>query len=458
MQPGTAGLPAAATSDQTRVADRLTSRPDNQPQAPQPAASHVWPWQGVRWNLAFIGFCAYSIAIITYVAPIGEAGMIVALIGLVLGRERIRFPLPLIFFAAFYTYAVLTWPVSSYAALVKDELLAVGRVALIFLVGINVLMERTRLRFYIFLYLAAFGLYPVRGAIFNQFIYRAAELGRIAWNQAFSNPNDLAAFLLVPLGLSAGLLYTERQRYVRWAAMTGVVLISLIVFMTQSRGAILALAVFALVAFTRQKRKLRFLPWIALIGLTIAIFAPDSVWSRLKNLKTATGSGDLQAADDMGSAEQRFEIWRVAGTIISRHPMTGVGLGVYPYEHWRVSRGKDETFKKTARGGRDAHSTYLTAIAETGAPGFVFFMGIFISMYVFAQRVRRTIKNSDPDGERQIFFAQVSFLALAVAAFFGSWTTLPFTYIGVAILYCMSYVALEKHRAQRSVYATRARG
>jgi O-antigen ligase len=419
----------------------------------------VWPWQGVQWNLAFIGFCIYSVTIITYIAPLGQVGMIIALIGLLLGRDRIRFPLPLVFFAAYYLYATATWPMSSYAGLVKEELLTFGRVALIFLVGINVLMERTRLRFYLFLYLGAFALYPVRGAIFNQFLYHAAELGRIAWNLTFSNPNDLAALLLFPLGLSAGFLYTERHKYVRWAALAGLGLISLIVFLTQSRGAILALTAFGLLVFARQKNKLRTLPVIAGIGLVIALFAPDSVWTRLKNLRQATGSGELKAADDFGSAEQRFEIWKIAGTIWQRHPMTGVGLGAYPYEHWRVSRSGAETFKRTARGGRDAHSTYLTALAETGVPGFLFFMGIFLAMYLFAQRVRKLIKTTDPDAERQIFFAQAAFVAYGVAGLFGSWTQVAFTYINVAILYCISHVALEKHRARQMAarYATRLR-
>ncbi len=430
---------------------RLTSTASQTQAAPSQAAdAWVWPWQGVQWNLAFIGYCAYTIAIITYVAPIGEAGMIVALIGLVFGSQRVRFPVPLICFGAYLAYAAATATSSIFVPLVKMELESMGKVALIFLVGINVLMERTRFRFYLFLYLAAFGLYPVRGAIFNQFIYHAAELGRIAWNETFANPNDLATLLLFPIGLAAGVIYTERHKYVRMAALAGVVLISMIVFMTQSRGGILSLGVAGLIVLARQKRRLRMLPAIALVGAAVAMFAPEGVWTRLRDLKSATGSGQLRQANDQGSAEQRFEIWKVATTIWSRDPITGVGLGAYPYAHWRTARGTAEGFKPTARGGRDAHSTYLTVLAETGVLGFTFFMGIFLSVYVYAQRVRGTIKNSDPDGERQIFFAQTALIALAIAAVFSSWAHMPFTYISVAIMYAMCYVAKQKHRAREA--------
>lgn len=424
------------------TAVRLTPAPSVAPQT----GAFVWPWQNVKWNIAFIGFCLYSIAVITYVAPIGQASMIVALLGLILGADRIRWPAPLICFAGYYFWAAATYPTSPWAIFVKDELMVVGRIGLIFLVAMNVLTERSRLRFYVFLTLATYGLYPVRGAIFNQFIYHAAELGRIAWNGMFANPNDLSALLMFPLGLAAGFLYAEKQKYFRWASFAGTAMIALIVFMTQSRGGILALAFFGAWTLARQKRRLRMLPALIAVGAVVVIFAPSGVWTRMKKITSATSAGELKQADDQGSAEQRFEIWKVAATITRDYPITGVGLGAYSYEHWRYARSQQEGFKKTARGKRDAHSSYLTVLAETGIVGFVFWMGIFVTTFRMAQRARRAIKLSDPDGERQIFFAQLGMMAFAVAGIFGSWTATPHTYMDVAILYCLSAVALEKQR------------
>jgi O-antigen ligase len=250
--------------------------------------------------------------------------------------------------------------------------------------------------------------------------------------------------------LAAGFLYTERQRYVRYAALLGIVLISMIVFMTQSRGGILALGIFGVMVLARQKKRMRMLPALIPVIAAVLIFAPSDVWTRLRNIGAATGSGELRDADDQGSAEQRFEIWKVAGTIWQRHPVTGVGLGAYTYEHWRVARNGAETFKRTARGGRDAHSTYLTVLAETGIIGFICFMGIFISTYAYAQRVRKLIAKTDPDTERQIFFSQMAFIGLAVTAVFSSWAHMPFTYISVAMLYCICYVAHQNYKAQQA--------
>lgn len=426
------------------TAARLT----NEPVVSAAPSTFVWPWQNVKWNLAFIGFCGYSIAVITYIAPIGRASMIVALLGLLFGSERIRFPAPLVCFIAYYLFAAATAPMSEWYVVVKDELINIGIIGLIFLVAMNVLTERSRLRFYIFLTLATYGMYPVRGAIFNQFIYHAAELGRIAWNGMFANPNDLIALLLFPLGLAVGYLYAERQKYFRYAALLGIALISLIAFMTQSRGGILALGFFGAWTLARQKRRARMLPAVLGIVAVVVLFAPNDVWDRLKKIGSATSSGELIEADDLGSAEQRFEIWKVAAAISRDHPITGVGLGAYSYMHWRYVQRNLEGFKRTAQGKRDAHSSYLTALAETGIVGFIFWIGIFITTLRAAHRARRAIKQTDPDAERQLFFASLGMMAFAVAGIFGSWNHTPYTYINVAILYGMAVLALEKHRAR----------
>jgi O-antigen ligase len=217
--------------------------------------------------------------------------------------------------------------------------------------------------------------------------------------------------------------------------------------MTQSRGGILALGFFGAWTLARQKRRARMLPAILAIGAVVIMFAPNDVWDRLKKISSATSSGELIEADDQGSAEQRFEIWKVAATISRDYPITGVGLGAYSYMHWRYVKQNLEGFKKTAQGKRDAHSSYLTALAETGIVGFVFWIGIFVTAMRTAFRARRMIKQTDPHGERQIFYAQLGLLAFGVAGIFGSWNHTPYTYIDVAILYGMATLAMERHRA-----------
>src|SRR5438034_586416 len=98
---------------------------------------------------------------------------------------------------------------------------------------------------YIFV-LGCFALYPLRGAMFNYYIYHEALFGRAYWNYIYNNPNDLAAVTMLQLSLVAGLLVTEPRGWVRTAAQVGAGLLPMLILMTQSRAGFIALCVFVL--------------------------------------------------------------------------------------------------------------------------------------------------------------------------------------------------------------------
>src|SRR5206468_8596566 len=103
---------------------------------------------------------------------------------------------------------------------------------------------RPQLRFFCVFWLGCFALYPLRGAFFNYFLYQSKLFGRAIWNYIYSNPNDLAALAILQLAMVAALLSLERRGWAKWAGQVGVVLVPLLILMTQSRGAFIALALF----------------------------------------------------------------------------------------------------------------------------------------------------------------------------------------------------------------------
>lgn len=421
------------------VAGRRLGREGDVSAAPEVPASDggmVWPWQGVRWDLPYIGFLVYVAAIVTYAVPVAREAMIVALVGLPFAKSRIRFPAPFLCLVAYAAIATVGYAGSAYQNTVGLAIQDLWRVVAIIFVAMNVLTDRPRTRFFIFFYLACFALYPVRGATFNAFIYHASEQGRFSWNYIFENPNDLAAFLFLPMGLAAGLLVTERDKRIRLAAQAGLVLMPLIVFLTQSRGAIIALAAVALAVIIGHRQRAKLLLALGVVSVVVVIFAPKDVWSRMQSLGSAVESGDLRQAGDQRSAEQRFEIWKVSMRIIANNPVTGVGYGAYPDAHRIVSRqGSSELL---ARGMRDAHSTYLETTAETGVPGVAAWSLIFIVTVAASVRARRRLKRIAPERERQIFFLELALLGYGIAAIFGSYQSLPFTYLHVTALWALA--------------------
>lgn len=414
---------------------------------------------GVQWSPSYAAFLVYIFVITTYRVNLGTASMAVALALLPMEPRPLRFPAPVAWAVAFLVWAVVGWIGTSYPDVVWKQLVELAKVCGIMLVAVNVLSTPARLRFFMLAFLGFFAFYPVRGALFSYFIYHGTVEGRAAWNYIYSNPNDFAALCLLPLSLSIGMLFSERARWVRYCSAAGAVLLPFVILLSQSRGAFLALTVLAVVVLKGQKigrGKLLMLAGAA--AVVIAIAAPSSVWQRLDTLTQVTSEKAAAKAQDEGSARQRLEIWKVAWTIFRENPITGVGVGAYSDAHYVYS--KRPVFNPTALGARDAHSTYLRLLAETGVVGFTLFFGMVGVTVADAERTRRRAKASHPARATQLYYVEVGLFAYFVAGIWGSYGLVVLTYVYVAVLYAMtqalkahlpSAIALARERRPRAV-------
>jgi len=398
-----------------------------------------------RWTLAFVGFLAYLATTLTYEIPLGATGMAVAIAALPFEKKGGRwFVAPVVLFAALLAWAAVTVvfsPVSS--AEPWEAVIDLGKVWLIFLVACAVLGSWARLRLALGLYLALYLLYPVRGAFANYFLAGYTLNGRMIWNYIYENPNDFAAYTFLPLSIALAVLVTARERWVRRLAMGATGLMVVAILLTQSRAGMLGLFVFAILVFKALRAwrgpRVALLAALAVIAVQVA---PQDVWDRLGGLRHATES--LEEVDEEGSALQRWTIMKVGMRIASNHPVTGVGLGRYPAAHAQeTARDIGLAF---ARGERDAHSTYIRMLAETGIVGLGLFLGLLGVVWRRSRAALQRIRANHP------LNAVVRLLTYSAAAFlttglFGSYGTLAFFYIHLALLWAASEAALREGRA-----------
>lgn len=402
------------------------------------------PVKGVKWSFGYLTFLFYILVVTTYRIPAGTEAMVLALVALPFQSGRLRVPPLLALLGAFIVWCALGYLTSAYQDTVWDAVLDDGKIWLIAFVTVNALRTRPQLRFFLLFFLACFALYPVRGAIFNYFIYNERLLGRAHWNFIYSNPNDLAAFCLLQLSIAAGLLVTEPKGWTRRAALAGIGVLPFLILLTQSRGAIIALAVFSLFAFASQRVKLRRVLLALVLGLGVVVAAPSSVWTRMQGLRNATDTSNLSAVDADGSAEQRYEIWRVASRIIADHPISGVGRGAYKFAHQAYATRSE--FKPIALGYRDTHSTYFNLLAETGVVGFLLFAALVIVTLADARRTRRRCRRLFPRAALQLKFLELGLATYLIAAVFGSVSHLVFTHVHLAIVCGASQVLKQERR------------
>lgn len=426
---------------------RGTAAPDTADSAPAGVLDErllvaQWPWQGVHWSLAYFAFLVYVFVITSYTLPLGTVAMSTALIGLFAG-ERIRFTPAGGLYLVWFAIGTVAYLGSSWKPFTGESYTGILKIMLVFFAAQIVLNSRERIRFFVFFYLGVIALYPVRGALFNYFIYHATEGGRVGWNNIFENPNDISALILFPFALSVGLIYVERNKVLRFLSMGALICIPLVLALAQSRGAMLAFMGGGGIFFIRNKRARKLmLIGTGVVALVFATLAPQQLWERLSSLEQATSSGNLAAANDAGSAQQRWDIWKVSIQVIKAHPVFGVGPGSYPFEH--VFAARDPSMRQVASmagGLRDAHSTYFTLMAEYGVFGFLVYIAAAVTVWYKSRSVRLRIQAQMPQHAQQLLLAEIGMLMFGAAAVFGTFINLVFTYLQHAIVWALAEAA-----------------
>jgi O-antigen ligase len=400
-----------------------TSRPNGAASTPS----------GFHWSLALIGLCMFTFAAVTYKLPIGEAGIIVALLGLLTQRDRVRLPVIVWLFGAFELWALVASFGSQYPEVARNQLLDQAKLGLIVVVAVNALRTKGQLRAYILFFLACFTLFPARGTLVN-YALGNHPFGRAIWNYIYNNSNDVAALSLLALGVAMAVVLAEFERtIVKIAAGVSAILFFVVILLTQSRGVFIGLVVAAAPALLAATiRRPRRAVYAVLAAAAIIVSTPASVWQRYAGIGKVTSASTIADADPEHSAAERFEIQKIAWRIFVDHPVFGVGLGAYPRANAMYS---------PELGRRDTHNTYLNLAAELGLPGLGLWSAMGISALSTARRSRR-VNGPSASGIEQVWIER-AIIGYFVAGAFGSYAKLTFPYLMLAILWCCATVASE---------------
>lgn len=406
-------------------------RPETRRASPTSSLDDYLALRQVPWSMAYIGFLLYFIVITTYIADWASAAMVIALLGLALERTRVQWPLPIRLLLMFWIWAAISRALSPYPG-DFNELLDLGKVMLVFLVSVNVLKHPRRLQIFLLLYVTIFAIYPIRGTLFNYFLYDNADFGRPGWRGSFGNTNDMAALTILGLAIAASFLRKGVPYLVRVGALLAACFVfPLVILLTQSRAAFIGLTVFVLLIVLSIKRnRLPAVLALAAAAAVVIAVAPDAVWERVARLQYAANTEDLGRVDPEGSAKQRWEIWQTGLHIIADRPFTGVGIGQYEQANRDYS---------PSLGLRDVHDTYLEVLAETGAPGLLLFLWLLMATIL---RARRSLRNAkamrDTEAWGRLRLLEIGLYAYMAAGIWGTFGFLSLLYIYLAIIYSQS--------------------
>lgn len=230
---------------------------------------------------------------------------------------------------------------------------------------------------------------------------------------AAGNANETAAALGAGAALAAALALALKEPALRLAAAFILPLCLYAMFLTLSRGALVALAsmLITTVLIAGRRRGLTITAAVVAAMLCVGYFvtiAPPQAAERV-------------LASDGGSG--RSDIWRVGWRMVEANPVVGVGAGNFPNSsvHYLIEPGAIVRDDYIVDQPKVAHNMYLEVMAELGIVGMALFLGILgYSLYCALAAIRRFTWTGDRQMEivsRALFIALVGLL---VSDFFGS--------------------------------------
>lgn len=219
--------------------------------------------------------------------------------------------------------------------------------------------------------------------------------GRITYLGFLNDPNDLGMAFLValPMTLYWGLTGSRWARLLSLAAAA----IQLVgIYLTNSRGALVAIGVMASVYAVRRFGFGRSFAVIPVLLALVVVLAPSRI-------------SVISAEEE--SAAGRVDSWYEGFQMFLHHPLMGVGKGNYTDHHALV-----------------AHNSFVHTFAELGFVGYFFWLSLLlVSVAMLRQVIKLPVAGKDGDPRaavealRQVGFTLVySMLGYMVSALFLS--------------------------------------
>ena len=239
----------------------------------------------------------------------------------------------------------------------------------------------------------------------GRYLLRVRSLGFL------NDPNDFAQTLVMVLPM-LWWFYVPRSRLRNLVVVVAPgALIGYVIYLTQSRGALLGVAAIGLLVARRLLGLFRTLLLVALVGVTVGIVS----------------FGGRQLSVKEQSAAQRIEAWQSGLTMLRTKPVLGVGYGNFTDHHYLT-----------------AHNSFVLCFAELGLVGYFAWLGLIVIAYKGLAQALLVVPASAPERELAVAL-RASLVSFMACGWFLSRTYSPGLFILLALCVASSFGIGQVH-------------
>ena len=272
---------------------------------------------------------------------------------------------------------------------------------IIFFILLCAQVTTDRLRFHALLWVLVIimGFYGAKGGA-----YTLLTLGRNNYfglpNTILYDNNHMGISLATTLPMFLYLYGQVAGKWVRRGILFVFIMSIIAIIGTFSRGALVALLVFAGFMWLRSKRKMLYLLLALIMAVPATMLVPERWVNRMETISTATEDDSF-----MG----RVDAWIINYKLALEHPLTGVGLRNSYEEH--IARQVDLT-----RTPRAAHSIYFEILGGTGFVGLFIYLSLLAVAFLKAASAYTKYQHARFGQWRSSFgyYAQISLAVFAI--------------------------------------------
>ena len=317
----------------------------------------------------------------------------------------------------------------------SDQYWKVVKIQIITFLTLMLMTDKHRINLLVWVIALSIGFFGFKGGIFTVTSGGGYHvLGPPGTFIGGNNELGLAMIMTIPF-----MRYLQLQYSNKWLKLGLTILIILnilAVFGTQSRGALLGLAVMGVFLILKSKKRFSFLIILALAVPLVLTFMPQSWWGRMEGIK------DYQQDQ---SALGRINAWKFAVNLANDRPIMGGGFDVFNKRWFRIYAPEPEKV-------HDAHSIYFEVLAEHGYPGLLLFVGLLLATWMSGSRIIRACKENTELrwAENLARMLQVSIVGFLSSGAFLGLAYFDYIYHIVAIMIMLKVLVFEAEKQRSS--------